>query len=75
MVSIRATVINTTAQPARVYVPDLTGLTIRRAGILLHDIGLSLSASGSGLAVSQNPAPGTMATRGSQVTVEFSPPR
>jgi len=60
--------------PGDVLVPDVRGLTIRRTGIMLQELGLNFSASGSGLAASQNPPPGAMAPRGSLVTVEFAPP-
>ncbi|HBV98765.1 MAG: hypothetical protein JL50_11600 [Peptococcaceae bacterium BICA1-7] len=56
-----------------VIVPDLTGLTIRRAGSILQRLGLDFSSSGSGYAVNQKPLPGQRAASGSLVTVEFGP--
>lgn len=74
-VSIKAATFDKANPPGSVLVPDMRGLTIRRAGILLKDLGLDFSSAGSGLAVNQNPRPGTMAVRGTVVTVEFSPPK
>ncbi|MCL6610536.1 MAG: PASTA domain-containing protein [Peptococcaceae bacterium] len=73
-VSIKASPVNKASPPADVLVPDLRGLTIRRAGFILHDLGLGFSAAGSGLAVGQNPPPGARAPRGTLVTVDFAPP-
>jgi stage V sporulation protein D (sporulation-specific penicillin-binding protein) len=57
-----------------VTVPDLTGLTIKDAAILLEKIGLTLTPSGSGIAVEQKPEPKTKLKRGGAVKVEFKPP-
>ena len=57
-----------------VTVPDVVGLTIKDAAILLEKVGLSLDPSGSGIAVKQEPAPKTKLRRGDSVRVEFSPP-
>jgi stage V sporulation protein D (sporulation-specific penicillin-binding protein) len=59
---------------AEVTVPDLTGLTIKDAAILLEKIGLTLTPSGSGIAVEQKPAPKTKLRRGAAVKVQFNPP-
>lgn len=61
--------------PGDVLVPDMRGLTIRRAGMMLQELGLNFSAAGSGVAASQNPPPGSMVPRGFLVTVEFAPPK
>ena len=55
-------------------VPDVTGLSVVEANRLLRSYGLSMIVSGSGMAVSQIPAPGEMAAPTSQVRVEFQPP-
>ncbi len=60
--------------PGSVLVPDTKGLTIRRAGFILRELGLNFISSGSGLAVEQNPPPGSVVPRGSTVTVRFSRP-
>lgn len=54
-------------------VPDLTGLTLRQAGDVLAKTELHFSFSGTGLAQSQNPAPGQVINKGSTVTIKFSP--
>jgi cell division protein FtsI (penicillin-binding protein 3)/stage V sporulation protein D (sporulation-specific penicillin-binding protein) len=54
-------------------VPDLTGLTLRQAGDALASAELHFSFSGTGLAQSQNPAPGQVVNKGSTVTIKFSP--
>ncbi|CCO08719.1 stage V sporulation protein D [Desulforamulus hydrothermalis] len=61
-------------QGEQVSIPDLKGMTIREAGNLLESIGLKLEPVGSGLAVTQSPAPGQKLPRGSTVKVEFKPP-
>lgn len=53
-------------------VPDLTGLTMKKAGIVLADLGLHLVVQGNGLASGQNPPPGTPVSPGATVTVTFS---
>ncbi len=73
-VSVKTAPFDRSNPPADVLVPDLRGLTIRRAGLLLHGLGLNFSASGSGLAASQLPPPGSRVPRGALVTVEFVPP-
>lgn len=57
--------------PEQLIVPDLTGLTVKKAGSVLEQLGLTLKASGSGLAKHQEPAPGTQVNAGSAVVVEF----
>jgi cell division protein FtsI (penicillin-binding protein 3) len=51
--------------------PDLTGLTIRQVLDLLHRSGIHCHFEGSGLAVSQEPSPGTSITPGSTCLVRF----
>lgn len=52
-------------------VPDLTGRPVRDVLRGLGGTGLSLEMSGSGMAISQNPAPGVALTPGSTVAVRF----
>lgn len=54
-------------------VPDLTGLTLRQAGDALASVELHFSFMGTGLAQSQDPAPGQVVNKGSAVTIKFSP--
>ncbi|WP_170932770.1 penicillin-binding transpeptidase domain-containing protein [Desulfosporosinus sp. FKB] len=54
-------------------VPDLTGLTMRQAGIVLEKSELHFSFSGSGLANQQSLPAGKVVTKGTTVTVTFSP--
>ncbi|MEW6659907.1 MAG: penicillin-binding protein [Thermodesulfobacteriota bacterium] len=51
--------------------PDLSGLTIRQVLNLLHRSGLHCRFEGSGLAVGQEPAPGTSITPGTTCSVKF----
>ncbi|MEW6191732.1 MAG: stage V sporulation protein D, partial [Bacillota bacterium] len=57
-----------------VTVPDLTGLTMKDAAVLLEKVGLVLVPSGSGIAVEQEPGPGTKVSPGAKVKVEFASP-
>lgn len=74
-VSVKVTIPAKGDSSADALVPDLTGLTIRRAGLILQEVGLNFSPAGSGLAASQTPPPGTKAPRGTLVKVQFSPPK
>lgn len=56
-----------------VQVPYVSGLSLRDASVKLSAVGLQVQAIGSGIAVSQSPAPGTVITAGSMVRVEFKP--
>jgi beta-lactam-binding protein with PASTA domain len=51
--------------------PDLKGLTIRQVLDLLHRSGLHCRFEGSGLAVSQEPSPGTAISPGGACLVKF----
>jgi stage V sporulation protein D (sporulation-specific penicillin-binding protein) len=55
-------------------VPYLEGLTLRQAAILLAERGLRLLPQGSGIAVAQKPAPGTILPTGASVRVAFQLP-
>ena len=57
-----------------VTVPELTGLTIKDAAILLEKVGLVLVPSGSGVAVEQEPVPGRKLPQGGKVRVKFASP-
>ena len=59
---------------AQAGVPDLAGLTLRKVAILLAQRGLRMIPEGSGLAVSQSPAPGTALPPGGAVRVTFRLP-
>ncbi len=61
-------------QGEAVTVPDLQGATLRQAARRLGAAGLRLDAVGSGVAVGQNPPPGTRLAPGSPVQVTFRPP-
>jgi len=54
-----------------VYMPNLRGLSIRKAVTILKEMGLEADCVGSGIAVSQVPGPGTAMKRGSRCTVTF----
>lgn len=56
-----------------VHVPSVEGLSLRDASVKLSAVGLQVQAQGSGIAISQSPAPGTVIPAGSIVTVEFKP--
>jgi cell division protein FtsI (penicillin-binding protein 3) len=53
--------------------PNLQGMTIRRAVKLLHHSGVRCRLQGSGLAVSQDPLPGTPLKPGTVCVVKFEP--
>jgi len=53
--------------------PDLRGMTIRRAVKLLHRSGLRCQVQGSGLAVAQDPPPGSPLEPGIVCVVKFEP--
>ncbi|MGQ9687313.1 MAG: penicillin-binding protein [Desulfobaccales bacterium] len=53
--------------------PNLQGLTIRRAVKILHKAGVRCRLQGSGLAISQDPPPGTPIKPGAVCVVKFEP--
>ena len=57
-----------------VIVPDLAGLTVKKAGAVLEKLGLGFNPLGSGIAVSQEPPPGSRVRPGMEVKVKFNPP-
>ena len=62
------------AAAGQTRVPDLTGRTLREAASLLAAQGLRLSSEGTGLAGSQNPAPGSLVPAGTTVHIVFQTP-
>ena len=56
-----------------IILPDFTGLSLRKADQLLTDMGLKLEAKGDGVAVAQEPSPGSTVDYGSKVKVIFKP--
>lgn len=58
-------------EESTVLVPDLTGLSVEKAEKILKEMGLRLTAHGTGLAVAQIPPPGTRLSPGMTVTVYF----
>jgi len=55
-----------------VAVPDFSGLDERKVADECQSLGLDLTLSGSGLAVEQDPVPGTKTPEGSHVDVLFA---
>lgn len=68
------TLSGTAAGDSLVRVPLLQGMGVRQAGEVLARMGLLLQAEGSGLAVDQEPAAGTLVSGGSRVRVIFRQP-
>ncbi len=62
------------AAELRSGVPDVTGMSIAEANQMLRAYGLNLLVDGSGVAVSQSPAPGEEVTPTTTVTVKFQTP-
>ncbi|MDP3181536.1 MAG: penicillin-binding protein [Desulfobaccales bacterium] len=63
----------TSKEPLHVM-PDLRGLTIRQVLDLLHRSGLHCRFEGSGMAVGQEPSPGTAISPGGTCLVKFQSP-
>jgi len=61
------------APTGQIAVPDVRGLSMRDASLSLARNGLRIIVSGTGLAVSQDPAPGTYVERETAVQVMFRP--
>ena len=62
------------AETESARVPDVTGMSILEANRLIRSFGLQMRISGSGLAVSQEPAPDENVNPSTPVTVNFEPP-
>ncbi len=56
-----------------ITVPDLEGKSMREVARILGNLGLHMEPKGHGLAVKQDPIPGTLVKSGSVVMVEFAP--
>ena len=56
-----------------VTVPDLEGKSMREVARILGNLGLHMEPRGYGLAVKQDPIPGTVVDSGSVVIVQFGP--
>lgn len=57
-----------------VIVPNLTGKTMREAGVILGWLNLRMNSSGSGVAVSQEPEPHSLVPASAIINVKFSSP-
>jgi len=55
--------------------PDLSGHTLREILVATQDIGIDVETEGSGIAILQNPEPGTPLEQGGQFSVKFALPR
>ncbi len=53
--------------------PNFQGCSLRKANEILNEMGLKLEAKGSGIAISQNPPPGTVVESGRIVQIIFQP--
>lgn len=53
-------------------VPDVRGLGIREAVVRLEECGFNVGFSGVGYVASQSPAPGTVAARGSKISINLT---
>jgi stage V sporulation protein D (sporulation-specific penicillin-binding protein) len=58
---------------SRIVLPNFQGLSLRKANQILTDMGLKLEAKGTGVAIQQEPPPGTVLEHGSTVKVTFTP--
>lgn len=61
-------------QPGETRVPDVSGMSARRALVALSRAELQVEVEGSGLVVSQSPGANEVIARGSSVRVVLSPP-
>ena len=59
--------------PVDVQVPRLTGLSMRDAALLLHELGLRIRIHGTGVARSQSHEPGTVVPSGTLIEVYLEP--
>jgi len=73
LVTLKVTPFDLSKPPDKITVPDLKSLTLKKAAVLLEEIGLKIKAEGSGLALYQNPPAGTGVKPGGIVKVYFSP--
>ncbi len=56
---------------SKIVLPNLKGLSVRKANQILTEMGLKLEAKGNGVAIEQQPAPGKILKPGSTVKVFF----
>jgi len=61
----------TSKDEIQIYMPDITGLPIRTTIEVLGSIGIKAKCNGSGLAVSQDPKPGTVVKKGQICIINF----
>jgi cell division protein FtsI (penicillin-binding protein 3) len=64
-----------TKRSSRQGMPDLRGLTMRKALVCLDGEKVQIKLAGSGLLVAQRPSPGDALKEGSEVFLRFAPPR
>lgn len=57
----------------KIAVPDVRGLTMRDASLRIESLGLKIIIEGTGIAVTQSPAPGALLDYGTAVKVTFRP--
>ncbi len=57
----------------QLVLPNFRGLSLRKVNEILSEMDLKLTAKGTGIAVEQRPAPGTVIERGSIINVTFVP--
>jgi len=65
-------IITVRVESKSVVVPDFNGMSKRGVLDLCYDLGLQLKSGGSGIAVSQNPPPGTLVVPGDACSVVFA---
>ncbi|MFA5383239.1 MAG: penicillin-binding transpeptidase domain-containing protein [Eubacteriales bacterium] len=73
LITLNVTPFDLSKPPDKITVPDLKGLTLKKAAVLLEELGLGIKAGGSGLALYQNPPAGSGVKPGSVVKVYFNP--
>lgn len=66
---------NPSEEENKIMVPDLKGMTIKKAALILNSLGLNLVSSGSGFATKQEPEFGDKVNLGSDIKVSFEEPK
>ncbi len=63
------------AQPvaSRAIVPEVIGLDVPQAQVVLEGAGLRMRVEGHGTAISQDVAPNTVVEQGAEIVVRFAP--
>lgn len=59
------------AQQRKIMVPNFQGLSLRKVNQITAELGMRLEAHGLGVAISQEPAPGTVVEHGTLLKVQF----